>query len=452
MQSSVPSTGRATRRSRPFRAALLGGLAAAALTLTACTGGGTVSSGGQAGSPAGQAGSQAPASGGAVTGEITLQTWALTPKFTDYLNGVISAFEKAHPGATVKLVDQPGDGYAEKVLSQAQSNSLPDVINLPPDIAYPLAKNGFLQDVSNDSSLESTYVKGGVDAYRYRGLNGVYGYPWYLNTDVDYWNKTMFTKCGLDPAKPPATTDELFTQAATMHQKCPDTYLMSRKPGLGDFTLAGVKVLNDDGTKFTFADDPKSVELIQKYATAYQQGLMPSSVLNDDYLGNSTLFTQGKVAWTTGGATSLADFEKNNPSLKGNVVVSPALDTPPLYIQGISVSSKSKNVATAQAFAQFITNAENQEAFAHLVNIFPSTVSSQSDPYFSKDDGTAQSKAKVLANEALKTAQNLTPVEANSAMQTFLNQQIALAMKGSTSPEQALKTAQDKMNQLLANS
>ena len=85
------------------------------------------------------------------------------------------------------------------------------------------------------------------------------------------------------------------------------------------------------------------------------------------------------------------------------------------------------------------------------MNIFPSTKSSQSDPFFSKDDGTVQAKARVLANEALKTAKNLNPVEANSAMTDFLDQQIALAMKGGVSPEKALQTAQDKMNTLLAN-
>ncbi|MBK0296644.1 BCCT family transporter, partial [Bacillus sp. S34] len=77
---------------------------------------------------------------------------------------------------------------------------------------------------------------------------------------------------------------------------------------------------------------------------------------------------------------------------------------PPLYVQGLSVSAKSKHIATAEALAACMTNAKNQEAFAHLVNIFPSTTSSQSDPYFSKDDGTVEAKARVLANDALKTA------------------------------------------------
>ncbi|WP_412872802.1 ABC transporter substrate-binding protein [Curtobacterium flaccumfaciens] len=416
--------------------ALLATAAATALVLTGCSSGGNAADNG----------------GGEISGTITLQTWALTPTYTGYLNGVIEDFEQAHPDAKVKLQDQPGDGYADKVLSQASSNSLPDVINLPPDIALPLAKRGFLQDVAkDDSKLASTYVAGALDSYEYKGVDGTFGYPWYLNTDVNYWNSTMFAKCGLDAENPPKTTDELFTQAKTMHDNCPTDYLMSRKPGLGDFTLAGVKVLNADGTKFTFADSSKAADLIERYKDAYQDGYMPSNVLNSDYLGNSTLFTQAKVAWTTGGATSLADFEKNNPSLKGKVTVSPALDTPPLYVQGLSVSSKSKHLATAEAFAEFMTNAKNQEAFAHKVNIFPSTTSSQSDPYFSKDDGTVNGEARVLANEALKTAKVINPVEANSAMTDFLDQQIALAMKGQVSPEKALQTAQTKMNSLLAN-
>ena len=425
-----------TRMTRGRATALLATAAATALVLTGCSSGGNAADNG----------------GGEISGTITLQTWALTPTYTGYLNGVIEDFEQAHPDAKVKLQDQPGDGYADKVLSQASSNSLPDVINLPPDIALPLAKRGFLQDVAkDDSKLASTYVAGALDSYKYKGVNGTFGYPWYLNTDVNYWNSTMFAKCGLDAKNPPKTTDELFTQAKTMHDNCPTDYLMSRKPGLGDFTLAGVKVLNADGTKFTFADSSKAADLIDRYKDAYQDGYMPSNVLNSDYLGNSTLFTQAKVAWTTGGASSLADFEKNNPSLKGKVTVSPALDTPPLYVQGLSVSSKSKHLATAEAFAEFMTNAKNQEAFAHEVNIFPSTTSSQSDPYFSKDDGTVNGEARVLANEALKTAKVINPVEANSAMTDFLDQQIALAMKGQVAPKQALETAQTKMNSLLAN-
>jgi multiple sugar transport system substrate-binding protein len=411
-------------------------LATMTLGLAACGGSGDNSKGG----------------GDAITGSVTLQTWALTPKFTAYLNQLISGFEAKYPGTKVQLLDQPGDGYADKVLSQAASNTLPDVINLPPDFALPLARQGLLKDVSKGAGvdLDSTYVAGGVEAYKYSGLgSAVYGYPWYLNTDLDYWNTKQFKDCGLDPARPPATTDELFAQAATMHARCPDNFLMSRKPDATDFTRAGIPILSDDGKKFVFNTD-QAAALVDRYRDAFHQGFMPSSVLNSDYQGNSKLFTQGKVAWTTGGATGLADFQKDNPSLKGNVAVTNALDTPPLYVQGVSVSAKSKHVATATALAEWVTNADNQNKFGHLVNIFPSTSASASDPYFGKDDGSAGAHARVLAFNELKTAKSLAPYELNSDMQTVLDQQIALAMKGSATSRQALDDAVARLNQMLA--
>jgi multiple sugar transport system substrate-binding protein len=416
---------------------IIAGAVAAVLLL-----GGLTACGGDDGGSAGGSGK--------VEGTVTLQTWSLTPKFTDYLNGLIDGFKKQYPGTDVKLLDQPGDGYAEKVLSQASAGTLPDVINLPPDFALPLARQDLLVDLAKEKlDLKATYVAGGIDAYRFKGTGGVFGYPWYLNTDVNYWNSAKFKACGLDPAKPPATQQELFTQARTMHDKCPQEYLMSRKPKLGDFALEGIPVLSDDGKKFVFNTD-KAVSLLDTYRDAYKNGLMPNTVLNSDYLGNSKLFTEGKVAWTTGGANSLADFEKDNPSLRGNVVVSKALNTPPLYVQGVSVSKKSKNVATAVALAQWVTNATNQNAFGHLVNIFPSTLSSKDDPYFAKDDGTEGGKARSLAFEALKTARALTPYEINSAMDTLVDQQIALAIKGDVTSRQALDDTVSKLNTMLA--
>ena len=421
------------RRTRLIAAAALAGVAA--LGITACSSGGSGSGSSQSDS-------------GKITGDITLQTWSLTPTYTDYLNGVISAFEKKHPGAKVKLLDQPGDGYSDKVLSQASTNSLPDVVNLPPDFALPLAQQGYLEDLSTHTDLDKTYVKSAVDAYHFNGVDGYYGFPWYLGTDLDYWNKKQLDGCGLDSSNPPKTTDELFAQAKTMHDNCPDTYLMSRMPGIGDFTVEGIKVLNKDGTKFVF-DTKKAEALVDTYANAYKSGYMPPTVLNGDYLGNSTLFTQGKVAWTTGGSTSYNDFVKNNPSLKDNVAVTAALSVPPVYVQGLSVAKDSKHLATAIAFAEFLTDATNQNAFGHAANVFPSTLASANDPYYSKDDGTVSGKARVIGYAELKKSKVLQPYVVNSAMSDYFNQQLALAIKGQISSHEALSKAEDKMNQLL---
>lgn len=437
----VQTTAARRRMGRGIAALAAAGLA---LGLAACGGDSGGSGGGGGGSEGG--GSE----GGELSGSITFQTWSLTPTFQDYLDGVIAAFEAEHPGTKVTLQDQPGDGYAEKVLTQASTNTMPDVINVPPDFALPLAQVGKLDDVAkSDAALTDNFVAGALEAYQFPGLEGTFAYPWYLNTDINYWNSTLMTDCGLDPASVPATDAELFEQATIYRATCSDTYLMSRAPGIEDFARAGVEVINADGKEFTFAT-PQSVEVLQRYVDAYQGGLLPNAVLNDDYLGNSRMFTEGKVGWSTGGAPAYTSFVTDNPSLEGSIVISPALDVPSLYVQGIGVASESKNIDTARAFAAFITNAENQNKFGKIVSIFPSTTASADDPYFSESDGTMAGDAKVLAFESLAKAKALIPVQFNDAMGTILRQQISLAMRGDITATDALDAAQKQINQMLA--
>lgn len=391
------------------------------------------------------------ATGGEVKGEVSLQTWALKPKFTGYVEGVIDAFEKKYPGTTVKWLDQPGDGYSEKVLTQAAAGDLPDVVNLPPDFALPLVKQNLLLDVAKaDDKLKSDYVTGGVSAYEFAGHQGAYGYPWYLNTDVHYWNSELLANNGLDPKRLPSTLDELIAQARVMKEKSGgQMYLMSRTPGLGDLVNAGVKLLSDDGARFTF-NTPEAAAVLDKYRAAFAEGLMPRDVLTDKYLGNSELFKKQQVAWTTGGGNSINDIKRDNPTLAPKIVASPAFGTPPLYVQGLSVSRKSKNLPAALALARFVTSPENQAAFAELVpGIFPSTTASAADPRFSQSDGTNAGDAKVIAFRTLAKAKLLQPPMVTEAMGDYIKQQFALAISGEIAAKEALDRAVKKCDELL---
>ncbi|MEU9043590.1 MULTISPECIES: sugar ABC transporter substrate-binding protein [unclassified Kitasatospora] len=387
---------------------------------------------------------------GEVKGKVSLQTWALKPKFTDYMQGVIDGFKKKYPGVEVDWLDQPGEGYSDKVLSQAAAGTLPDVVNLPPDFALPLARKDLLLDVAKaDPKLADEYVAGGVDAYRFAGHPGTFGYPWYLNTDVNYWSSELLTKNGLDPKKPPTSLDELIAQARVMKEKSGgQTYLMSRKPGLGDLYNAGVKLMSDDGRTFTF-NTPEAAALLDRYRDAFKEGLLPKDVLTNTYAGNTKLFNAGTAAWTTAGANYITSLATDNPTLAPKVVPSAALATPPLYVQGVSIPKSTKNPAAAVALARWVTSAENQAAFAHLTSIFPSTKASSNDPFFSKSDGTNAGDAKVIAFNSLAKAKLIQPVQVDDAMSTIVNQQIALAISGDASSKQALDTAVEQCNKLL---
>jgi multiple sugar transport system substrate-binding protein len=397
---------------------------------------------------------QTVSSAAALSGSITFQSWSLkNPTFTPYFTGLIKAFEKLHPGTTVNWVDQPGANYPDKVTSQVTSGSLPDVINLPPDIAHTVAKTGDLLDLTkNDPAIAQTYVSSGLAAYQYKDTgtgDDSFGFPWYLGTDVNYWNKTMMAKDGLSTTALPTTLTALIADAKTMHDKSDGKdYLMSRAPGLMDFANAGAPLLNPAGTAFAF-NTAAAVKVLNQYTAAYKAGYLPPGVLTANYEGNSTLFLEQEVAWTTGGGNYIQSTQQTEPGLVGSIVPSAAIGTPPLYVQGISVSSKSKNLPLALAFAEYLTDSRNQDAFIQLAPGFEPGTKASSGVTSSAGSVGLQAEASVIAEKDVENGVNFTPPIWTSAMDTILNQQIALAMTGKESAQTALNTTVSQADALL---
>ncbi len=408
------------------------GLSGLALSLVAC------GMGGQATPTDQDADSSAT---GELTGEITFQTWSLkNENFTPYFEGLVSDFQDANPGTTIKWVDQPGDGYADKVMQQATAGQLPDVLNLPPDFAFSLVEAGMLGDLKQaDPEALEAYTEGGVAAYEFDGFDGSFGYPWYLGTDLNWWNTQAFTDYGLDPDKLPTTLDELFAQSQTMAENSGGKmYLMSSAPGVADFYSSGVTLFEDG--EFVF-NTPDATAVLQKYVDLYAEGAMPPEVLQSTYLGNSQLFLQGKVAWTTGSASLPKDLAEQAPSIAEVTVPTPRIGIPALFVQGISVAAESKNPALALAFAQFATDNDNQVEFVKLAQGFlPGTKEGNENPESFTDsieDSKMAEAAKMLAAQ-MSDAEVANPVQFTDAMDTYSQQQITAAMRGDVSAQEAL--------------
>ncbi|MBK4346292.1 ABC transporter substrate-binding protein [Lacisediminihabitans changchengi] len=414
--------------------------AGAALALSACAGG--------------SAGSSSPQSiDGKITGAITFQTWNLKAGFKDYFEGLISSFEKKHPGTEIKWLDQPADNYAQKLQAQVTSNSLPDVVNTAPDLAYPLAQAGALLDLGKaDPKAKSLYLADAWDSTKYADPAGSFAYPWYLNTGPTFFNKKLFTEAGLDAAAPPKSYDDMLKQAAQLGKAANGKfYMWGNVPTIIDLAENGVKVITADQTKFTF-DSSRAEELLKEFKAAYDaKGILPAG-LSASYTGVGDAFMSGQVAMNSGSAYDLKNFDKNAPELAQNLGIAPAFSSTGVYqmsVQDLSVSSKSKNTPTAVAFAKYVTNAENQMAFAKIVNIFPSSTGSLDDPFFSKTDGTQNTELRVAAAAQLKSAESFRPPVFTAAMETYVQQQFADAILGKTPIKDALANAVAKCNQLL---
>ncbi|MGV4927475.1 sugar ABC transporter substrate-binding protein (plasmid) [Streptomyces sp. BHT-5-2] len=427
------------RRHSRRTAALAAALAASALSLSAC---GAPGGGGDSGSASGK-----------VTGQITFQTWNLRARFQRYFDGVVAEFEKKYPGTKVKWIDQPAEGYAQKLSADAAAGTLPDVVNVSPDLAFPLAKAGLALDIGKAAGqYRGEYLDGAWQSQRMPGLPGVYAFPWYLNTGPMFYNKDLFRKAGLDPEKPPATYDRLFADALTMARNSDRKIAMlAGTPSIEDFGRYGVRLMNARNTEFTF-NEPKGVELLMHYRQLYAAGALDSQALTAEAESAGRKFEQQSVAMNPGSALDLANFRRDAPGLYKNIGITGAVNNTGranMYVQGLMVNAQSPVKPAAVAFAHFVTDRRHQMAFARQVTVFPSTKGSLDDPYFTKEDGTDATRVRVAAAKSLKTAVNYTPVLLSDQMKTVLRNAVARALQGKQSPKEALDSAVAECNRLL---
>ncbi|MGW7023338.1 ABC transporter substrate-binding protein [Streptomyces decoyicus] len=414
-------------------------LVTSALALTAC-------------GPSGGSGGSDSATG-KVEGQVTFQTWNLKANFKKYFDGVIADFEKKYPDAKVKWVDQPAEGYPQKLSADAAGGTLPDVVNVSPDLAYPLAKAGLALDLEKAAGkYRGEYLDGAWRSHRMPGMPGVYAFPWYLNTGPMFYNKELFAKAGLDPEKPPTSYDQLFKDAVSMARKSGRRIAMlAGTPSIEDFGRYGVRLMNTQGTEFTF-NEPKGVELLRHYKELYAAGALDSQALTAQAESAGRKFQQQSVAMNPGSALDLENFKKEAPSLYRHIGITDAANNTGkanMYVQGLMVNAQSKVKPAAVAFAHFVTDKKNQMAFAQQVTIFPSTKGSLDDPYFTKEDGTDATRVRVASAKSLKTAVNYTPVLLSDQMKTVLRNAVAKAVQGKKSPEAALDGAVAECNRLL---
>ncbi|GLY00518.1 MULTISPECIES: extracellular solute-binding protein [Actinoplanes] len=389
---------------------------------------------------------------GEIKGEITFQTWNLKGGYEEYFTGLVTAFQTANPGTTVTWIDQPPEGYQDKLSADAAAGSLPDVVDIGPEAAFTLAGAGMLLDLSKtDPDAAKDYLPKAWDANHFPSLGGTYAYPWYLNTGPSFFNTALLDKCGVDKAALPTTFDALFTAGQTMASKCKSGETMvGRLPAIETFGAYGVPLMNAEGTTFTF-NDAKGVELVTRYKQLFEAGGLTEATLNELQTGEVDAFKAGQVGWLPGSSYTLKDLKSTAPKIAETVAISPQItnDKPNMYIESLAVNAKSKNTATAVAFAKFATNRENQLGFSSKAAIFPSAAGALEDAYFTTDDGTPEAKLRVESAKAVSEAIVYWPAAFSSKSVDFMREQIALAVLGKKDVQAALdesvKYAQDNL-------
>lgn len=402
---------------------------------------------------------------GKVDGNITFQTQGLKKDFKPFFTKTIKKFEKAHPGVKVKWTDVSGGAnFDTQMLTDAQGCNLPDVLNVASTTIEALTNAGTLLNLDKKApGVGSKFVPKMWKSIELDDTHGHTALPWYWAPFITTYNKKLFKKAGLDPNKPPATVKEYYADAIKIAKntdgKVKAIWGNTEWSYVDQWHGMGVKAMNADHTKFTFADDPNARAWLSGLLKAYKAGAIPKDSVTGDP-DPSQAFTEGNLAFGSPNPSFIRNVKLNAPNIYPHTGVSKGLVNPGtpsmMSAQFLAVPKTSKNATTAVAFAKFLTSSENELAWCKDPNvvIFPTVTKALKNKFFTHPGGNgAFAKARrIAAKEALNSEAYYPLFYMNGSIDTAVVGQFQLALQGKKSAKQALADAQRKANKLLKSS
>jgi putative chitobiose transport system substrate-binding protein len=312
--------------------------------------------------------------------ELEFWTMQLQPKFTDYFNKLIASFEAENPGVKVRWVDVPWAAMENKILTSVSAKTAPDVVNLNPGFASQLAsRNAWLElDSRVPQTVRQQYLP---NIWKDSTLNNKsFGIPWYLTSRVTIYNKDLLQKAGV--SKPPATYAELAQVARQIKEKTGKyAFFITLVPEdsgevLESLVQMGVELVDAQGKAAFNSATGKAA--FQYWVDFYKQGLMPKEALTQGHRRAIELYQAGETAILSSGAEFMDAIAKNAPNIAQASAAAPQITGETgkknVAVMNLVIPRATDKPDVALKFALYVTNTENQLAFAKAANVLPSTI------------------------------------------------------------------------------
>jgi trehalose/maltose transport system substrate-binding protein len=414
-------------------ARMLAALVVTALFAAVGCGGGGDDSGG---APKAEKATQAKASGNV--------TWCIGKDTTGAFGTVVDNFNKANPGAKVKLLELPEDAVEQRRLQiqrlRAKSTEC-DVLGMDVIWTAEYAAQGWLKDVSDYISQNGDkYIKSTVDTTSYEGKN--WGVPFNSNAGFIYYRTDQVQSA-------PKDWEALYKEAQDNNGI---VYQGFRYEGLTvDFLellySKGGSIVSDDGKKAT-ANSQEVKDVLKFMADGIKNGAAPKAVTTYKEeearrafeSGNATFMRNWPYAYALGKKSKIAD--------KFDIATFPGFSGQDgagvLGGYNLGISAYSKNPEGSLAFIEFATEPDQQKIMATEASLPPTVNATYDDP--------AVKKAMPFAAE-LKTAieqakpRPVSPVYPQISEAVYNN--VYDALQGNASPDEAASKMNDEIQKAL---
>ncbi|MBZ0299868.1 MAG: extracellular solute-binding protein [Anaerolineae bacterium] len=319
------------------------------------------------------------------------------------MDQLIAQFEAENPDIhVIHNSDIPYEEFINKIAASAPAGVGPDVVTLFYGWIPSWVDAGYLTPLPQDEFphdwIES-YFSPMVSESQFQGE--YWAIPTAVRSLALLWNKDLFEAAGLDPEKPPTTTDEFLDMAQKL-----TTY-----DDAGNITVEGFapemtgqahqwfrEVLVRQYGGVPYSDDNKTVmwnspegceafTYLSDFETQYKTGS------NDLFEGSTQAFLNGNEALHIDGSFRIGSIKANAPDLNYGVAELPVGPNGEkstfgsYWTHGITrkAAQDEKKLEASIRFLKFITSAEAGTLWVNQVGELPAQLEAASDPALLED-------------------------------------------------------------------
>ncbi|WP_146340598.1 ABC transporter substrate-binding protein [Nesterenkonia sp. NBAIMH1] len=344
--------------------------------------------------------------------------------------------------ASVQSAAQAGNAPAATVLLSTDLRTLEDQDIITP-IGEIVEDDEWFDSFDEAFMANSTLEDGTVGAV-----------PFQRSTLVLYWNKELFEGAGLDPEAPPENWDEMKDYG---HQVMDDgdadwgVMIPSSGTAIWQFEAAaiqmGLQLDSEDGTE-TYLDDPLAVEALENWVSLQEEGLEPEGIV--DWGTVPEEFTSGTVGmvWTTTG--QLTNI-RNSADFDFGVAPLPALEQPGSPTGGgnlyVTSGLPDEEEEAAVELIRYLSSPEIQADWTvESGYIAPLQEAWETEPLASYAEEFPEAQ---VAREQLPDAEREFSTYHRQEVGQFASSAVQSALTGDGEPQELLEEAQQQADSVL---
>jgi multiple sugar transport system substrate-binding protein len=286
---------------------------------------------------------------------------------------LIAEFQKQHPEITVKNVNIPGEGYADKLNTAFAAGQGPDVwVNWYANDEYDRGYIAAVDDLIERDGWDMKQYFQPITDVRLKGADGkYYGLPRDINMVTLLYNKTLFDKYGIAYPQENWTFDQFRDTAKKLTHAEDGVY--GTDIGRDDYTLItggpiiwnwmdGKDLADETGwTAKGYMDNPKLFSLYENVQAMINDGSVAPPDVLETMTGQYGIFLSGKIGMVAGYLWGLnvledVDFEWGAVTFPGanDGTVKYARNEP----VNLYMNAKTKNKDASWEFMKFLSGEE----------------------------------------------------------------------------------------------